>query len=66
MSPMQVAHHLRGMGVAEAVVKTFQDHVVCGQTIVDGISDQDLIDMGVVIPIMQRGVRHVLNQLTRA
>ncbi len=66
MRPIDLANLLRAEGQAEAAVRAFLDSGVTGAVVMDGLSDADLLEMGVASAIQRRSVLSVIRKLVDA
>lgn len=66
MRPIDLANLLRAEGQVEAVVRAFLDNGVTGEVVMDGLSDADLLEMGVASAIQRRSVLSVIRKLVDA
>ena len=63
MNPKQVGELLSSMGVGDDVVTTFGTFVITGKMVVDGLSEDDLKEMGFTSALKRRGIMQILGQL---
>ena len=60
MTPAQVASLLKSYGASDVFVARFVDNGITGEIIVDGLSDEDLKEMGFTSGIQLRGIKGIL------
>ena len=60
MNPKQVADLLRANGANDKAITIFLDNNISGQTIVDGIDDDDLKEIGFTAALQRRGIKAIL------
>jgi hypothetical protein len=64
MNIKQVGQLLRAQGVAESTIATFKEFNVCGNMIVDGINETEIMEMGFKSSIQVRGIKSILLRLS--
>ncbi len=60
MDPQQVAKLLKARGASDVFITRFVENGVTGKTIVKGLSDEDLTEMGFATNIQRRGIKDIL------
>ena len=60
MNPKQVAALLKAHGASDETVAAFLDNDISGQVIVDGLSDDDLVQIGFTGAVQRPGIRTIL------
>ncbi len=60
LDPQQVAKLLKARGANDKAVAAFLDNNISGKVIVDGLSDEDLQDIGFATPIQRRSIKAIL------
>jgi hypothetical protein len=58
-----VATYLQSQGISQTVIDAFKQNSVTGEIIIDGISKEDLIEIGITGSLLQRSVLATLNKL---
>ncbi len=64
MNPRQVGQLMKSHGASDDTVSAFEKNEVAGQVIVDGITDDDLKEMGFTSGIKRRGILSMLQNFT--
>ena len=64
MDPKQLSQLLEQKGLDASVVSLFSEHSVSGQLIVEGLDDDDLVEMGIDSGIKRKAVKAFLKQLS--
>ena len=54
---------MTAFGATAAAVGIFEAYMVSGKTVVAGISDEDLVDMGVGSRMQRRGIMDILHMM---
>jgi hypothetical protein len=65
MNPRQVGQLMKSHGASDETVTAFEKNEVAGQVIVDGITDEDLKEMGFACGIQRRGILSMLQMISR-
>ena len=60
MNPTQVAALLKTNGANDKAVANFLDNNITGDVIAEGLSDDDLNDLGFTTPVQRRGIKGIL------
>ena len=60
MNPKQVSDLLRANGANDKAITIFLDNNISGQTIVDGIDDDDLKEIGFTASLQRRGIKDII------
>jgi hypothetical protein len=63
MNPKQLGDLLTSMGVGDDVVAPFVAFVITGKMVVDGLSEDDLKEMGFTSALKRRGIMQILGQI---
>ena len=60
MDPRQVAALLKARGASDMAVANFLNNSITGDVIAEGLSDDDLNDLGFTTPVQRRGIKGIL------
>lgn len=61
LNPKQVAELLKVHGASDKAVANFLDNDISGIVLVDGLSDDDLVEIGFSVGVQRRGIKAILN-----